>query len=118
MGFVSRISALTLITAGVLAWGQSQSQQPQPPDPTAQAPATHAPPARQTSDHSAPPAASADRYLGEVILVDGQYFLRNGDGQFKLDDQAKAKQFAGQTVQVTGTLDDKGLLHVSEIKIH
>ncbi|HET7206240.1 MAG TPA: DUF5818 domain-containing protein [Terriglobales bacterium] len=118
MSFVLRISALTLVAAGVLAWGQSQSQQPQPPDPTAQAPATHAPPARQSSNHNAAPAASADQYVGEIILANGKYFLRSGDAQYKLDDQAKVKQFAGQTVQVTGTLDDKNLLHVSQIKVH
>lgn len=43
----------------------------------------------------------------------GQYVLENGDVVYKLDDQAKGEQFAGEKVQVKGTLDTKtNTIHV------
>ena len=108
-------AALILMASMVLA--QSQSQQPQPADPTAQAPTTKAPPPK-TSVGSGGQTAPADNYLGEVILVDGIYYLRSGASQYKLDDQNKGKQFAGQTVQVAGSLDQQNVLHVRSITVH
>lgn len=43
----------------------------------------------------------------------GQYVLQKGDTVYKLDDQAKGEQFAGEKVQVRGTLDTKtNTIHV------
>jgi uncharacterized protein YdeI (BOF family) len=103
------LTAILLVTAS-LALAQSQSQQPQPPDPTANAPTTKAPPPKAST---VPRAQEA--YVGEIILVNGTYFLRSGDSQYMLQDQARGKQYAGQTVQVKGSLDSRNTLHIQSI---
>lgn len=111
------ILTVLVVFVASMVLAQSQSQQPQPADPTAQAPTTKAPPPK-ASVGSAAQTAPADNYLGEIILVDGVYYLRSGASQYKLDDQNKGKQFAGQTVQVTGSLDPQNVLHVRSIAVH
>src|SRR5581483_8703108 len=122
--------ASTILLAGLAtAWGQSQSQQPNPPDPTAHAPASTAPatpptfpqsqsgsqaPEQSPSAHpensgstTASPSASAGArtFEGQIILSNNSYLLRSGDEEYKIDDQAKAKKYAGKDVKVTGSLD-------------
>jgi len=116
MKVVGTITSILVLTAA-LALAQSQSQQPQPPDPTANAPTTKAPPPKA----SAVPRAEQDQgqtYLGEVILVNGTYYLRSGADQYMLQDQSKGKQYAGQTVQVKGSLDSRNTLRVQSIEPH
>jgi uncharacterized protein YdeI (BOF family) len=116
MKVVGTIAAILVLTAA-LALAQSQSQQPQPPDPTANAPTTKAPPPKV----SAVPRTEQQQgqtYLGEVILVNGTYYLRSGADQYMLQDQAKGKQYAGQTVQVKGSLDSRNTLRVQSITPH
>jgi hypothetical protein len=100
-----------------MALAQSQSQQPQPPDPTAQAPDSKAPSPKASTTGSHPQAERSETFVGEIILSDGSYYLRSGDAQYKLDDQVKGKQMAGQTVQVTGSVQNN-VLHVKSIAIH
>jgi uncharacterized protein DUF5818 len=53
------------------------------------------------------------------IKMGGKYVLFNGASKsfYQLDDQTKPKQFAGQKVQVTGTLDKAtNTIHLTEIK--
>jgi hypothetical protein len=60
-------------------------------------------------------------FVGQVVKAkNGQYALltdkQAGKGFF-LDDQDKAKQFEGQTVKVTGTLDiAASMIHVTDIQ--
>jgi hypothetical protein len=60
-------------------------------------------------------------FVGKIIKAkNGQYALltdeQAGKGAF-LDDQAKAKEFEGKSVKVTGVLETaKGLIHVTDIK--
>lgn len=108
--------AVLMLTA-TLALAQSQSQQPQPPDPTAQAPTSKAPPPKA----SAVPRADEEQgqtYVGEVILVDGTYYLRSGADQYMFQDQAKGKQYAVQAVQVKGSVDSRNTLHIQAIQPH
>ena len=105
----------TVISVGSMALAQSQSQQPQPADPTAQAPTEKAPAPKTSTTGSHPLADSARTLQGEVILADGIYYLRSGDEQYRIDDQAKAKQMAGQTVRVTGTVQGNEV-HVKSIE--
>lgn len=49
-------------------------------------------------------AASCAR---ECVRRGGEWVLRAGDEVYRLKDQTGAGQFAGQKVQVTGTLDSK-----------
>jgi uncharacterized protein YdeI (BOF family) len=106
-----------LVLAATLALAQSQSQQPQPPDPTAQAPTTKAPPPKQ-STVSKTQEEQGQTYVGEIILANGTYYLRSGADQYMLQDQAKGKQYAGQTVQVKGSLDSRNTLHIQSIATH
>ncbi len=105
---------LSAVLVSSMALAQSQSQQPQPPDPTAKAPDSKAPPPQGSTTRPDAQAQQTDTYIGEVILVDGTYYLRSGNAQYKLDDQGKGKQMAGQTVQVSGTLDND-VLHVKSM---
>ncbi len=109
--------ALVLILAASLLPTQSQSQQPEPPGPPAQAPATKAPPKHPTHS-TVNPAQPENTFLGEIILVNGTYYLRSGDAQYKLQDQGKGKHFAGQAVEVKGSLDGHNVLHIQAIGIH
>jgi Protein of unknown function (DUF5818) len=125
---VGMLGSMFLATALVcLAFGQSQSQQPHPVDPTAQAPATppqgSTPPTFPTQsgeDKSATSTSkdSAKTFMGTVVLSQGDYVLRSGDKQYKLDDQSKAKQYVGKDVKVLGTLDrQENQIHVESIDI-
>lgn len=110
-----------------LAFGQSQSQQPHPVDPTAQAPATppqgSTPPTFPTQPGEDKSAASASKdsaktFMGTIILSKGDYVLRSGDKEYKLDDQNKAKEYAGKDVKVLGSLDrHENRIHVEAIDI-
>jgi hypothetical protein len=68
--------------------------QQQPADPAAQ-------------PHSMNQAADSQMFSGKIMKSGGKYVLKDSAGKatYALDDQEKAKQFEGQTVQVTGTLD-------------
>ena len=116
MRAVATVTAV-LVLAATLALAQSQSQQPQPPDPTAEAPASKAPPPKQSTVPRTQ-AQQGQTYVGEVILVNGSYYLRSGADQYMLQDQAKGKQYAGQSVQVKGSLDSRNTLHVQSIETH
>jgi hypothetical protein len=130
---VTSIVATILLTAALLpsAWAQSQAQQPQPADPTAHAPATppqgSTPPtfpsdesSRSSDDKSASSSSSdsAKTFMGTVALSKGDYVLRSGDKEYKLDDQGKAKQFAGKDVKILGSLDrQNNQIHIESIDI-
>ena len=46
----------------------------------------------------------------------GKYVLKTSDMNYQLDDQQKAKQFVGQQVKVSGSLDtNTSTIHVSDI---
>ena len=138
------VIASTILLAGLLiAWGQSQSQQPNPPDPTAQAPSSTAPatpptfpqsqsgsqapeqsPSAQHPETSGSTTSSASAsqgsrtFEGQIILNKNEYLLRSGDQEYKLDDQSKAKKFAGKDVKVTGNLDRQNkTIHVDSIEV-
>jgi hypothetical protein len=107
--------AVTLIAVSSMALAQSQSQQPQPSDPTAQAPAAKAPPPKRSTTAAHPQEDSSRTFIGEILLENGGYYLRSGNDQYRLDDQSKAKELAGQTVQVVGILQGN-VLHVKSME--
>jgi hypothetical protein len=51
--------------------------------------------------------------MGNIVQRKGDYVLRSGDKEYKLDDQSKAKQYVGKDVKILGTLDR----HSNEIKV-
>lgn len=64
-------------------------------------------------------AKDAKTFSGRIAQMDGKYVLQDtaDKATFLLDDQEKAKQFDGQQVKVTGTLDTAtNTIHVMEIE--
>jgi Protein of unknown function (DUF5818) len=125
---LSVLGSMFLATALLpLAFGQSQSQQPNPVDPTAQAPATpptgSTPPTFPTESGADKAAASHSKdldrtFMGTIIQSKGDYVLRSGDKEYKLDDQGKAKHYVGKDVKVLGSLDRQNdKIHVESIDI-
>ena len=56
--------------------------------------------------------------MGNIVQRKGDYVLRSGDKEFKLDDQSKAKQYVGKDVKILGTLDrQNNQIHVESIDI-
>ncbi|HEX4485520.1 MAG TPA: DUF5818 domain-containing protein [Terriglobales bacterium] len=91
--------AVALLPAA-LAQGGAQTQ---PSDPTAQA---------QTGS-----VDGVRMFAGSITHEKSGFVLKAGNASFKLDDQAKAKQFKGKTVQVTGTLNEStNTIHVEKIE--
>jgi hypothetical protein len=89
----------------VNAQQDKQPTQQQPSDSSNQANAMN-----QTSD--------AQTFIGTVVKVSGKLALRDSVSKatYELDDQERAKQFDGQHVKVSGTLDTQTkTIHVSSI---
>lgn len=70
------------------------------------------PTAQQQVDPAAQPhamnqAADPQTFTGKIAKAGGKFVLKDSASKatYALDDQDKAKQFEGQAVQVTGTLD-------------
>src|SRR5579864_2319187 len=64
-------------------------------------------------------AQQQQTFTGKIAKADGKFVLENTDAKtsYTLDDQDKAKQFEGQNVKVTGTLDAQSkTIHVSDIQ--
>lgn len=133
------VKNLTVLAGVVLMLGgwsvSAQTAPAQPQDPTAQGvPSTATPNSRavpsakhtdeaqpaETASASAPSSSShrKDRpFMGRVIKANSGYVLRAGDLEFKLDDQDKARDYAGKNVKVLGNLDrQSNTIHVKTIE--
>ncbi len=80
-------------------------------------------PATDPQSQTAPaPGNSTDTqaqtsFSGTVVKVQKHYALKTGSMTYQLDDQAKAKQFAGKQVTVNGTLDKStSIIRVTDIQ--
>src|SRR5271169_4230919 len=99
------LMVLALVAGFWLVQPNLNAQQDQPPaQPTAQQ--------QQPDPASQPPAMSQttsgqQTFTGKVAKAGGKFVLKDdaSKASYVLDDQDKAKQFEGQAVQVTGTLD-------------
>jgi hypothetical protein len=130
MRFFLNLLLLGALLTSLFAFAQ-QPQPSQPVDPTQQAPATppqstpptFPPTAKQPPDESQPNSTETSpdtsrTFMGTIILSRGSYLLRAGDKEYKLDDQSKAKKYAGKDVKVLGRLDKQNnVLHVENIEI-
>jgi len=62
------------------------------------------------------PPTQGSSFTGTVVKAGGKYVLKTSDMNYQLDDQKKAKQFVGQQVKVSGTLDSStSTIHISDI---
>jgi hypothetical protein len=89
------------------------AQQDQTAPPSQDQPQTQSAPAPDTSAS----AQTQSSFSGTVAKAGKHYVLKTESGTYQLDDQAKAKQFAGKQVNVSGTLDKStGKIRVSDIQ--
>ena len=136
MRLFTKLSLAVSLIAGLLTLGYGQApQQAQPPDPTGQAPASPAPstpptcppnakqqPEVPSPDTGTSPATTsdsneADTFSGTIVSLKNSYLLRNGDHDYKLDDQKQAAKHQDQKVKITGSLDRKtNTIHVEKIE--
>lgn len=109
--------------AELVAWTQDQkaepmpSTQPTPPpqqQPDKQTPSTPAN-GQQDDAHKTPAAQS---FTGTIMKSGDTYVLKTTDNMtYQLDDQARAKQYEGKQVQITGSLDSSSnTIKVQDIK--
>jgi Protein of unknown function (DUF5818) len=93
---------LALVAGLIMVQPRLNAQQERDPAETQQQqPETASPPQSMNQ------AADAQSFSGRVVKMGGKFVLRDtaSKATYALDDQEKAKQFEGQAVQVTGTLD-------------
>jgi hypothetical protein len=104
---------------------QDQSAQPSPQQPTSDTQSGQQSGAdQQAQQPSSPSQDSANStqapqdssFTGTVVKAAGKYVLKTSDMNYQMDDQRKAKQFVGQQVKVSGSLDSStSTIHVSDI---
>ncbi len=106
-----------------MSFSQTGGRPTQPPDPTAQSPATAAPATIPSSDpkqESAPSAAAQQKarpFMGTIIRQKDSYVLRAGDLEYRVDDPVKARRFAGKNVKIMGTFDKtSNTIHMQTIE--
>jgi len=66
-----------------------------------------------------PQQQATQKFQGTIVKVKGKYILQDkaSGATYQLDNQDKAKEFAGKDVQVTGTLDPTtNTIEVSDIQ--
>ena len=107
---------LSLIATLALAAALSPAafgQQDQPAPPPSNDSQTQTTPAPDTSTD----AQTQTSFSGTVVKVAKHYALKTGSMTYQLDDQTKAKQFAGKQVNVSGTLDKStSMIRVTDIQ--
>lgn len=114
----TKLPKLMLVLALVAGFSMFQprlnaQQDQQPTQPTAQ---------QQPNAASQPPAmneaADPQMFSGKIAKAGGKFVLKDDASKttYLLDDQDKAKQYDGQEVKVSGTLDPQTrTIHVSSI---
>jgi uncharacterized protein YdeI (BOF family) len=100
---------------------QPSAQQPSPDTQNAQQPTADQQGSTQPSSPSQDSSSSmqtsqSTAFAGTIVKAGGKYVLETSDMNYQLDDQEKAKQFVGQQVKVSGSLDtNTSTIHVSDI---
>ncbi len=113
----------------LIAWTDMQKPQPMPqpspkpvplPDPPEaqpEHPQTAQPAQPANSQAESPQRPAMQTFTGTVVKSGDKFVLRAGGKEYQLDDQAKAGEFEGKKVIVTGTLDtSSGLIHIVKIE--
>jgi hypothetical protein len=112
----------------LLSFSQVVGQPTQPPDPTAQSPATAAPstpatflaPDPKQQRGPAPTAATSQKprpFMGTIVHQKDGYVLRAGDLEYRVDDPMKARRFTGKNVKIMGTFDKtSNTIHMQTIE--
>jgi hypothetical protein len=110
-------SLITFLGLLGLAMNLSAQQTPSSPDQTGTASQQQAqPPAQQPVDAQSQQAARS--FEGKITKAGDKLVLQDASTQtsYQLDDQDKVKQFEGQSVKITATMDaPTNTLHVVDI---
>ena len=120
--------ALAMALSAVGFAQQDQSAQPSAQQPSSDTQNAQQPTADQQGSSSTQPSSpsqdssssmqtsQSSAFTGTVVKAGGKYVLKTSDMNYQLDDQHKAKQFVGQLVKVSGSLDtNTSTIHVSDI---
>jgi len=116
-GSADPVPPASVIGPQLVAWSQMQTPHavPQPlpqeqPDPQKPVPAN--PQAEQ-------PQSSSQSFTGTIVKDGGKYVLKSSENTvYQIDDQERAKTYAGKRVKISGSVDTKtNLLHVSTIDL-
>jgi len=112
LGTVALAMALSTIS-----FAQQDQSAPSPQQPTAsQSGQDQSAQPSSPSQDSSPAMQQTSSFTGTVVKASGKYVLKTSDANYQLDDQSKAKQYVGQQVKVSGSLDNStGTIHVSDI---
>ena len=106
----------------LVAWTQDQKPEPTPATrstPPAQKPQTETPSSPAASgQNSGQKAAATQSFTGTVVKSGDTYVLKTSDNMtYQLDDQARAKDYEGKQVQISGSLDtSSNTIKVQDIK--
>lgn len=102
---------VAMIALTLPAFGQVSNKQM--PDPQQQQPQTQTPSTATSSSSQ----SAEQSFQGTISQSASGYVLKDSAGvTYQLDDQKKAKDFSGQNVKVTGTLDSSSnTIRVSSI---
>jgi hypothetical protein len=121
------VVTVVAITGGTLAWGQQSAAQAPDEDRSASAPRKADPAAvpPQQNDGQIPASGEATTqeaksFSGNIVKENGKLVLKDPVTKviYKLDDAAKAKQYEGKRVKVTGKLDmNTNTIHVESIAV-
>jgi len=108
--------ALAMALSAVGFAQQDQSAQPSAQQPTADQQDSTQPNSPSQDSSSSMQTSQTTAFTGTVVKAGGKYVLKTSDMNYQLDDQQKAKQFVGQQVKVSGSLDtNTSTIHVSDI---
>jgi uncharacterized protein YdeI (BOF family) len=93
------------------------AQQDQTTPPASTDPQTQTAPQTAPSPDTSSDAQAQTSFSGTVVKVSKHYALKTDSMTYQLDDQTKAKQFAGKQVNVSGTLDKStSMIRVTDIQ--
>jgi Protein of unknown function (DUF5818) len=108
---ITILAFTAVLTAMTIPAALAQQSPQATPDPQQQA-------QPQTPDSETGLPATIQTFQGTISRSQGQYVLNSASGAiYQLDDQKRAKEYAGKSVKVTGTLDASGdVIHVSSIE--
>jgi hypothetical protein len=106
---------LAMVGMSMTMFAQSNSKQ-MPPD-TQQSPSTQSPSTDTAGSQASNSQNSMQTFQGTISQGQTGYVLKDSSGvSYQLDDQKKAKEFSGQSVKVSGTLDSStSTIHVTSI---
>jgi hypothetical protein len=111
--------AQSLPATDLIEWSSMQTPEQLPPAPNARPePQPETQPAPQPEQAQNPADPEEHTVTGSISKDGDSYVLKVSDTtSYKLDDQAKAKEFDGQKVRVTGEVDlNRNFIHVQKIE--